>query len=68
MHIFCERVNELRIEHNLTQNKLEEKLQTTNSSVCDWEKGRSQPDLKTLANMAQLFQVSVDYLLGLKED
>lgn len=68
MHIFCERVKELRIENNLTQKQLAEKLQTTNSSVCDWEKGRSQPDLKTLANMAQLFQVSVDYLLGLKED
>lgn len=68
MNIFCERVKELRIENNLTQKQLAEKLQTTNSSVCDWEKGRSQPDLKTLANMAQLFQVSVDYLLGLKED
>lgn len=68
MNIFCERVKELRIEHNLTQKQLADKLQTTNSSVCDWEKGRSQPDLKTLANMAQLFQVSVDYLLGLKDD
>ena len=68
MRIFCERVKELRIENNLTQKQLAEKLQTTNSSVCDWEKGRSQPDLKTLANMAQLFQVSVDYLLGLKDD
>lgn len=68
MNIFCERVKELRIENNLTQKQLAEKLQTTNSSVCDWEKGRNQPDLKTLANMAQLFQVSVDYLLGLKED
>ena len=68
MNIFCERVKELRIENNLTQKQLADKLQTTNSSVCDWEKGRSQPDLKTLANMAQLFQVSVDYLLGLKED
>lgn len=68
MRVFCERVKELRIENNLTQKQLADKLQTTNSSVCDWEKGRSQPDLKTLANMAQLFQVSVDYLLGLKED
>ena len=68
MNIFCERVKELRIENNLTQKQLADKLQTTNSSVCDWEKGRSQPDLKTLANMAQLFQVSVDYLLGLKEE
>ena len=68
MQLFCERVKELRVENNLTQKQLAEKLQTTNSSVCDWEKGRSQPDLKTLANMAQLFQVSADYLLGLKDD
>ena len=68
MNIFCERVKELRIEHNLTQKQLADKLQTTNSSVCDWEKGRSQPDLQTLAKIAQFFQVSVDYLLGLKDD
>ena len=68
MQLFCERVKELRVENNLTQKQLAEKLQTTNSSVCDWEKGRSQPDLKTLANMAQLFQVRADYLLGLKDD
>lgn len=68
MKAFCERMKELRVEHHLTQKELAEKLNTSNSSVCDWEQGRSQPDLQTLANMAQLFDVSTDYLLGLSDD
>lgn len=57
----------MRLEHHLTQKELAKKLNTSNSSVCDWEKGRSQPDLQTLANIATLFDVSTDYLLGLSD-
>ena len=68
MEIFIRRVKELRIESGFTQKQLAEKLNTTNSTVCDWEKGRSQPDLQTLAKIARLFDVSADYLLGLADD
>lgn len=64
MEIFCKRIKELRQEMGLTQKQLAEKLQTSNSSVCDWEKGRSEPDLQTLGCIARVFGVSVDYLLG----
>ena len=68
MEIFIRRVKELRIESGFTQKQLAEKLNTTNSTVCDWEKGRSQPDLQTLTKIARLFDVSADYLLGLADD
>ena len=68
MEIFCIRVKELRLEHNLTQKELAEKLTTTNSAVCDWEKGRTQPDIQTLRKIATFFDVSTDYLLGLSDD
>ena len=68
MEMFCKRVKELRVENGITQKQLAEKLHTTNSAVCDWEKGRSQPDLQMLANIAKLFDVSVDYLLGLSDN
>ena len=68
MNIFCTRIKELRLEKGLTQLQLAKKLQTTNSAVCDWEKGRSQPDLQMLTNIATLFSVSTDYLLGLSDD
>ena len=68
MKTFCERVKELRLENDLTQKELAKKLDTTNSAVCDWEKGRTQPDLEMLAKIAQLFGTTTDYLLGLTED
>jgi len=68
MEAFCKRIKELRIENGITQKELANKLQTTNSSVCDWERGRSQPDLQTLTELAKLFEVSTDYLLGLSDN
>ena len=68
METFSIRIRELRKEHGLTQKQLADKLQTTNSAVCDWERGRTQPDLETLAKIASLFSVSSDYLLGLSDE
>ncbi|MBE5750862.1 MAG: helix-turn-helix transcriptional regulator [Clostridia bacterium] len=68
MEIFCKRIKELRLESGLTQKRLAEILNTTNSAVCDWERGRTQPDLQTLTKIAVLFGVSTDYLVGLSDD
>lgn len=48
----------------LSQKQLAEILGTTNSSVCDWEKGRSEPDGIALMKLAGCLNVSTDYLLG----
>jgi transcriptional regulator with XRE-family HTH domain len=68
MQTFCKRIKELRNEHGFTQKQLAEKLKTSNSAVCDWEKGRTQPDLQTLVQIAALFDVTTDYLLGVSDD
>lgn len=68
MEKFCVRIKELRLENGYTQKELAEKLKTTNSAICDWEKGRSQPDLQMLSEIADVFGVSVDYLLGRTDD
>ena len=67
MSIFSKRIKELRKENNFTQQELAEKLELTNSTVSDWETGRSEPDLETLTKLAKLFSVTTDYLLGLSE-
>ena len=67
MKVFQEKLYELRKAMNLSQKQLAEKLNTNNSSICDWEKGRSQPDLQMLKNIALFFEVSSDYLLGLED-
>lgn len=67
MDIFRERLKELRKSANLSQKQLADILKTNNSSLCDWERGRSEPCLETLVNMAMFFNVSIDYLLGLED-
>ena len=68
MNTFQDRLRELRRQMNLTQKKLADVLQTTNSSICDWECGRSEPDLTQLVQIAKIFDVSTDFLLGLEDE
>ena len=68
MKLFSERLKDLRKIKNLSQKQVAEILRTTNSSICDWECGRSQPDFETLVCIAEFFEVSADYLLGLEDE
>lgn len=61
------KLKSLRIENKLSQKKLADILGTTNSSICDWECGRAEPDIEMLIKIAKTFQVSVDYILGLED-
>lgn len=67
MSIFSKRLRELRTEKQLSQKKLAEIIQTNNSSVCDWECGRSEPSIEVIIKLCKLFSVSADYLLGLTD-
>lgn len=64
---FSQQLSDLRKAAGLSQKELAVILHTSNSSVCDWERGRAQPDLQTLADIAAYFDVSVGYLLGLED-
>ncbi|MBP3434334.1 MAG: helix-turn-helix transcriptional regulator [Clostridia bacterium] len=68
MEIFTQRLKELRKEGGLTQKQLAEVLETTDDSIFSWEKGRSQPSIETLQKICNYFNVSADYLIGLKND
>ena len=61
------RLRELRKLNNLSQTKLAEKLQTTQDTISLWELGKSYPDIESIILLCQLFDISADYLLGLKE-
>lgn len=64
MDIFKERLKDLRIEHGYKQEEMSRKLNLTASAYGYYEQGRNEPSLETLYKIAQLFQVSIDYLLG----
>lgn len=52
----------------MTQSDLAKKLNITRSSVNAWEMGISVPSTTYIVELAQLFHVSTDYLLGLKQN
>ncbi len=66
--ILGQRLKELREEKGLTQKEIAEKFQIHSVTYLHYEKAQREPPLSLLADFAVFFGVSVDYLLGLKED
>ena len=56
-------IGQLRREAGMTQLALAEQLNYSDKAVSKWERGESIPDVVTLKAVADLFSVSVDYLL-----
>lgn len=53
----------LRLESKMTQAELAEKLNYTDKSVSKWENGDAMPPVDTLKNLADLYGVTLDYLV-----
>lgn len=60
--IFAKNLIELRVGNNMTQLELAEKLNYTDKAVSKWERGESVPDITVLISIAELFDVTLDYL------
>ena len=58
----------LREKLGITQSELAKRLGLTRSSVNGWEMGLSVPSTPLIVELAKLFNVSSDYLLGLEHD
>ena len=56
-------IAELRKQHGMTQLELAEKMGVTDKAVSKWERGESVPDVLTLVQLAEVFDVTVDELL-----
>lgn len=57
-------IKKLRREHDMTQEQLAEYLGITANAVSQWECDRTAPDISQLPTLANLFEVTTDYLLG----
>lgn len=60
----AENIRKFRKERSLTQEQLAEALGVTVGAVYKWEAGLSTPEIKLIMELADLFEVSVDVLLG----
>lgn len=62
-----DRLRTLREEKELTQTGLANLIGSKQQTVASWENGASRPDVNTLAELAKLYNVSTDWILGLSE-
>ena len=56
-------IKDIRIEHNLTQKELADKLGVTFQAVSKWENGKSVPDIAQLHEISKLFNVDITEIL-----
>ena len=66
--LFGQRLKAIRTEKGLKQSDLSESLGTDFRSVSNWERGVSAPNLDLLVKLADILDVSLDYLAGRKDD
>lgn len=57
-------LHELRIKNGLSQDDLAEKIFVTRQAVSRWENGETVPNTETLKLLSNLFNVSINTLLG----
>ena len=61
---FSEKIYQLRKEFSYSQEEVAERLQVSRQTISNWENGTAQPALDKAVELSNLFQVSLDELVG----
>lgn len=67
-NVFSKKLISLRKSYHMTQQDLADQLCISNKTVSRWETNESYPDIELLPKIADIFHVSVDYLLKDHDD
>lgn len=68
IHLFGDRLKELRKKRNLTQEEISEICQVAKQTISNWENNITQPPFDIVKKLAQYFGVTIDYLLNFTQD
>ena len=68
IELLNERIKKLREEENISQTELAKEIGIAKNTLCQYEKNRANPSLEIILQIADYFNVSVDYLLGRADD
>ena len=60
-----QRIIDLMNERQITSVKITSELGLSNSAISEWKKGKAKPSADAIIKIAQYFNVTADYLLGL---
>lgn len=63
-NLFSVRLKELRLKKGLKQTELGEKVGVKQNTFTNWENGKREPSFENLIKLADLLEVSLDWLFG----
>ncbi len=63
MSKIADNIKKYRQAKHMTQDQLAEKLNVTRQAVSNWETGKTQPDIDTLTQIAEVFEISIEELI-----
>lgn len=64
MSIFGDNIKRLRKNKGLKQQEIAELLGVKRNTYSDWENGKTDPSFENLVKLADLLDVSLDWLFG----
>ncbi len=62
------KIKELRKEKGITQKELANLINKSETGLASWEQGLSEPNVNDIRLLCMIFDVSADYLLGLRDE
>lgn len=62
--MLSQNIKKLRVQKGMTQKELAEKLHVTPQAVSRWENGEVEPSVSTIGEMADIFEVTADEIIG----
>ena len=64
---FTANIKRARIEKDYTQQYVADVLATSRTTITKYENGTLEPNLETIGQLAELYNVSADWLFGIKK-
>ena len=64
--LFCNNLKEARKMCNLTQKQVAQMLNVVESCYANWEQGRTEPNIEFLRKLGDIFNISLDELIGIE--
>lgn len=58
------RIKQLRSETQMKQIDLAQRLKVRQTTISNWETGKTEPDTASLQKMSKIFDTTIDYILG----
>lgn len=65
---WCKRIKDLREDHDMTKKQLALELDVSERTITRYESGICEPTISSLIKMSLIFNVSIDYIAGIKDE